>query len=267
MSDLCFRGTRTASSQLTRLGVTSWTPCLGAAIVWAAQPARALTHSSKATFLPTSTVTAAHIASRKTLSLGGPDESVGQVLRRLRYGKRGGIGEDEARKVFVYLHNRAIGRVSAPLFKYRVFNEDGEVLDERDLPLSLRDPMTLISEALSEFEYAGDEALHVADRVSVDAFALADAPAVQREAIRQKFDAIEYVDAFGGANYAFEDLLGIPPEQVPCLIEDEDPFGDDLGWFHQTVRPLTDSIVTVQWSEPAEKIAVEYVASIRDGET
>lgn len=270
-----FRGTLSPDTSKTALGgAQSWTPCLGAAIVWSARPPSpwsSVPGYDRARFEVGSTVTAAEVSAAKVLDLGGPDQSVGEVLRALLFGDEGGITHDEAMRVFNYMHNRLIGKARGGEFKYRVLDSDGEAMDPEDVPLSFSAPETLISMARDDFEYAdSDDALAEADRVIADTFIFADTPIVQKVARRLGFDAIVYLDAFGGGPAALRDLMGLTPEEVDCLVEHEDPFGDDWRdgslWYHETLRPLSDDIVRIEWSEPAPKVAEDYVKLVREDE-
>ena len=268
-----FRGTLTAAQEQTALGgAPSWTPCLGAAVVWSAKPPdlwSSVPGYDRARFVVGSTVTAAKVSAANVLNLGGLDQSLGDVLRSLSFEEGGGITRDEAMRIFNYLHSRLIGKARGGEFKFRVFDGDGEAMDPQDVPLSFSAPQTLISMARDDFEYAipGD-ALAEADRVLADTFIFADAPIVQKVARRLGFDAIVYLDAFGGGPGALRDLMGITPEQVCCLTEEDDPFSDDLDavWAHETLRPLSEEIVKVEWSEPAPKVAEDYVKLVREDE-
>lgn len=258
-----FRGTLTADTSKTALGgAPSWTPCLGAAIVWSASAASVWSTDKsfrRARFEEGSTVTAARISAAKVLDLGGPDQSIGEVLRALSFEDGDGITTDEALRIFNYMHNRLIGKARGGEFKYRVFDENGEPLDVADVPLFFSRPETLISMAREDFD--GD--LSVADRVTADVFIFADTPIVQKVARRLGFEAIVYLDVFGGGPGALHDLMGLKPEHVDCLTEEDDPFADDwrddTAWFHETIRPLSADIVQVEWSEPAVNVAADYV--------
>lgn len=283
-----FRGTITKEQEKTSLGgAASWTPCLGAAIVWASVPPSvwsSFEESRRARFVDGSTVTAAKVSAAKVLDLGGPDQSLGEVLRALSFEEGDGITTDEAMRIFNYMHNRLIGKARGGEFKYRVFDADGEAMDPRDVPLSFSMPETLISMTRDDFDLARPDTLPTtpaqarvaarlakADRVSADAFVFADTPTVQKVARRLGFDAIVYLDAFGGGPGALRDLMGIDPEQVDCLTEEDDPFSDDdwrqnTLWLHETLRPLSDDIVKVEWSEPAPKVAADYVKLVEEAE-
>lgn len=286
-----FRGTVTKEQEKTALGgAPSWTPCLGAAIVWAAVPPNVWSSSKEAQsarFAEGSTVTAAKISAAKVLDLGGPDQSLGEVLRALSFEKDDGITTDEAMRIFNYMHNRLIGKARGGEFKYRVFDADGEAMDPQEVPLSFSMPETLISMTRDDFDLARPDTLPTtpaqakrarvaarlaeADRVSADAFIFADTPTVQKVARRLGFDAIVYLDAFGGGPGALRDLMGIDPEQVDCLTEEDDPFSDDdwrqnTLWLHETLRPLSDDIVKVEWSESAPKVAADYVKLVEEAE-
>lgn len=263
-STLYFRGTQHAETGTTVRGVLSYTPCLGAAIVWSAQPG-GMWGESPAHFVAGSTVVAATIEAKKRLELGGGflDESLVNVLQKLDYGKKDGISEEEVKRVFNYMHNRLIGKAKGSTFNYNVFDEGGDPRDKAEVPFSLSFPQSLISMARDEFEYAdGDERKDIAASVVADAFVFADAPAVQKAAARLGYDAIVYLDVFQGAEPALRDVMGIAPDDVDCLQEVNDPFDDDGGggyvWAHETIRPLAGAVVTQQWAEPGPKVAEDF---------
>jgi len=259
-----FRGTQDVRTEQTVRGVPSWTPCLEAAIVWSALPANVWSSSDaarKARFAATSTISAARILPSRPLHLGGADESIGAILRKLSFMRAGGATEEEALSIFSYLHYRLIGRRLGGPFKYRVFDDDGEPVDESTVPLSFSAPQTLISMARDDFEFSSSakQSLSVADAVAADVFVFADCPVVQRVAARLGYDALVYPDVFAGAEYALRDLMGMRPEDVDCLDEDEDPFsGGEDQWYHETLRPLVPAIVQPLWSRPALQVLETY---------
>lgn len=266
---LLFRGARTPDLMRTKTGLLSFTDCLPVAVVYSSFPSR-----DNVRFVEGSTVGAASIDMSKTLDLLGYDDepfiSLNQVLTELNYGKDGGISDAEVEKILNYLANRDIGKLSAtlPSIKYKFYadserEEERDVLREAGLTRSffgvLRDEF-----ANSEWFYSDDDDETVFDwasRILVDSFAFADAPAVQREAVRQEFTAIEYQDAFEGGERAFRDLAGIEdPDIIECV---ETAFSVESEWdnilTHRTVRPTNLDHIAWEWQAPAQAVLDEMV--------
>lgn len=264
-----FRGTQTHAADRTRLGSTSWTPCLGAAIVWSALPGDPWSsRRSKATFIEGSTVSSAKILSKNVLDLPGPSCSFQDVLGALQYEKDNGITHDEAVKVLLYLARRSVGKIRQPPFNYAVFDEDlEERLSDSNVPmLSILHARSWMVEMYEDFQ----DDPSVARRVLADTYAFADAPVVRTAALRLGFDAIRYPDVFAGGPRALEELMGIEPEEVDCLSEEWDDVaeteGGDWVWTHETIRPLVDDIIRIEWSESGQKVAEDYVRIIKEND-
>lgn len=258
---LYFRGSQGRDPAQTRLTQLSFTPCLGAALVYSAVPADAWSSSktlSKTHFVPDSTVSAATIRSAKTLDWMWLSMSLGDVLRSLRFGKENGITEEEVRRVLNYLDKRAVGRVAAGEFKYKIFDEDGEAYERGE------EPWALLSTGIGYIrdEWDGDPSIGVVERLAADTFVFVDTPLIQKVAERLGFQAVRYIDAFTGAKYAFRDLLKIEPEDVECLEEEMD-LEDDYIWSHETLRPLTGADVEYVWQGPAQAVAQDVLAGLR----
>lgn len=247
---LFFRGTQTAKTERTVRGLLSYTPSLAVAIIYSARPGDAW-GQRKPEFLRTSTVHAAYLEVGKTLVLNdhGLTIGLGDVLRKLEYGNDG-IADDEVLKIYNYLHNRLIGKAEGGKFAYNVVDEDGEPLDEGDVPFSLRDPQTLISLARDDFDYS----LEAADSVEADTFIFTDAPAVQRAAKKLGYDAVSYNDAFIGGKEAAEHLLGRNVLELEGITEMQDVEGE---WIpsHFSVRPLSVDSVREEWTRPTAEVA------------
>lgn len=242
-----FRGTTIPAAETTRLGVASWTPCLEVATVYAAVPGDSL-RGRKPSFLPTSRVHSVRWHPRHPMDFGAQNAmSISDLLERLSFGSVGGIDASEARKIFNYLHRRAVGATKAGAFLYVWYDEDGEIMDESELfgGAWMLSGLSLFTEARDRFDLS-DSPSEVLDELSdlyVDTFALADVPAVQRAAIAQGYDALVYEDIMGAAEHAMPELLGVRPKDVPCLAENTD-IQSKRVWTHATVRLLPGAIVS-----------------------
>lgn len=157
--------------------------------------------------------------------------------------------DEEVRKVFSYLHNRIFGKARGGEFRYLVRDEEGEERGEDEVPFSLLRPESLLSEAREDFRYDPS----VVDRVFVDSFALADAPAVQRAALAAGYDAIVYRDVFEGGRGAAEVLLGKDVLDLDGVEEDEDLSGEMVP-THLTIRPLDSSRVFIIEKELSQDV-------------
>lgn len=257
VSGLFFRGTQTADVERTARLVPSFTPCLGAALIWSARPGDIWAPDWQPRFLAGSTVTAARLDGTPGLRLGTEHSvytSLGDVLRVLRFGKRDGIAVDEALRIYNYLHNRITGKANGGEFQYEVVDQEGEAQDENDVPLSFSNPQTLVSQARDDFEF--DPTLDEASRLTADTYIFADAPAVQRAAAALGFRSIEYLDVFAGGPQAARHLLSMEIDDIDCIESAVDLKGDEVS-AHWTVRPLAGAAVTIEWSRPATEIAKE----------
>jgi len=236
-----YRGTQHRKVEGVRAGL-SYTTSLPAAIVWSSVPPDKW-GQREAEFLPTSTVHVARLNTDRVLELAQGDNhaSFASVLMSLEYGDRGGISQEEATKILQYMHNRIIGKAKGGEFVYRVYDEEGELFDDNDLPFSLTDPLTGVSEIRDAFECA-DNPLETAGRLIADTFIFADAPAVQRAAIKMGYEAMFYWDLFQGAEHASKQLLGIEAEHLKGVEWDHDIDGERT-LVHETYRVLVDHAV------------------------
>lgn len=251
-----FRGTQKRDPSVGVRRILSFTPSLGAALVYSARPSDVWANRPKATFLPTSTVYAAYIHSKRPLRLSESLQvSMGDVVRSLDYGKPNGITGDEVKRIFNYLHNRLTGRASGGEFGYKVFDEDGDLMDENDLDLSFFDPITLISEVREDFEWNGKK--HI-DRVFADAFIFADAPAVQRVALRLGYDILIYPDVFAGGEYATPQLLGVEVFKLDGVSKKWDEIENEFVPSHETARCLDPEKLEYLWGVSSEKIVEDF---------
>lgn len=239
-----YRGTQRGDSRTVR-GSPSYTSSVGAALIWSAVPG---SWNSDPHFLPSSSVCASKLKADRVFSIGEGRtwSTVGEVVRALQ------ISDEETRKIFSYLHNRLMGKASGGEFGYRVEDEEGEELHEDEVPFSLLRPETLMSVCRDELEYDPS----VVDRVKVDAFVLADSPAVQRALARNGYDAVVYRDVFQGGSSASEDLLGIDVLDLPGVEEDLDLRDEDVP-THLTIRPVDLSSVEVLWQKPSLEVIEE----------
>jgi len=228
-----YRGTRREEVKGVRKSV-SYTPSLPVAIIWSSRPPD-VWGQREASFLPTSTVHIARLNTDKILELSSDNhDSFLQILRALKYGVRGGLDHDEMLKILQYLHNRLIGRAKGGEFSYRV-----EGIEEEDIPFSLMDPKTTISELKWELEGISDkkEVEQEADRLIADTFIFADAPAVQRAAVNLGYKALYYPDVFQGGEFVAPKLLGIDVYGLQGVERQWDLEMEKVP-VHETYRPL-----------------------------
>lgn len=245
---LYYRGTQRASIRGAQKTL-SFTPSLPVAVIWSARPGNIWLGMSPR-FLKTSTVHKVQLNTKKQLTL--PEYShvaLSDILTALKY-EEGGISCKEVRKIYQYLHNRIIGKAKGGDFSYRLYDEEGEEVDDYEVPLSLRRPHTIIS--WYGFDQWEDEpTLETASCLWADTFVFADSPAVQRAAKAQGYDSIAYVDVFAGGEYASADLLGCPVWDLSGVEEDTEDKGVPVHW---TVRPLDMKIIKLLESVPTEQI-------------
>jgi hypothetical protein len=246
---IVYRGTQLATVT-GKLRSTSWTDSLPVAIIWAAVPGDVFSSSHAARhahFVPTSTVHEARVTApdAKVLKMGDYTSLTIGYLNRLLPSP---MPDDEIRKIYNYLHNRLIGKVSGGEFEYQWTDDEGNPVDEDILPFSLTQHFTLISEARDEWEYDKQSA----DRFEVDAYALADSPAVQRAALAAGYEALSYRDVFQGGEWASKRLFN---EEVDNLdgVEMERDIKSELVPTHWTYRPLVPSAIEIVRSLPAEE--------------
>jgi transposase-like protein len=245
-----YRGTQLRSIRGARKTL-SFTPSLPVAVVWSSHPGN-FWHGIKPHFLKTSTVHKAEINSEKQLTLPWNHCSLSDVLKALNY-QDGGISDEEVRKIYQYLHNRLIGKTKyAGDFSYRLYDDEGEEVDDYEVPFSLRRPQTTISWYGIE-QWDDDPCLETASRLWADTFIFVDAPAVQRAAKDQGYNSIAYIDVFAGGEPASEHLFGCPVWDLAGVDEDTDLEGDDVP-VHWTVRPLDKRIIKILERVPAEEI-------------
>jgi len=240
-----YRGTQTPGAKGVR-GARSYTPSLPVAIIWSAEPSDSWSsREAKAKVLPTSTVEFARLNTGKILELSDYTYiTYAEILKLLKYKKRGGIDQDEALKILKYLHNRITGMARGGEFKYTVTDSEGEPLDPNSVPFSFTSPMTLISEFKDEFEWDGS--LDTAEHLTADTFIFADAPAVQRAALKLGYEVLMYPDVFAGGEFVAEKLLGIEVYDLKGVEEDRDLDGEYIP-THETFRPLVEgAVVPVQ---------------------
>jgi len=258
---LYYRGTQRRDLGGVR-GAQSWTDAIAVALIWSAVPAdpfSSLRERTKARFIETSTVHAAHLAMRNPLVFDQNQGSVGDIMRALRYGEPDGIADDEVRKVFNYLHNRMMGKAAGGEFGYVVYDEDGGEIDPDDRELSFDMSDSLIRDMRDEFEYA-DEKFEVADCIAADAYVFFDSKTVQAVARRLGFDGFVYWDIFEGCEYAARDLFG---DGVDCAniegIEEKRDVKYDTVFTHRTYRPMMEASVERVWDASALTLLPDVV--------
>lgn len=254
---LWYRGTQTADPKRSVRGPLSFTPCLAAAVIWAARPGDVWS-DTPARFTSDSTVSAAHIDATPVLELGGDLMlSVADVLRLLHWGQPDGITHGEALRIYNYLHNRLIGNASGGEFWYEA-TEDGEPI-ESDMLMLLRG-WSRILEARENFDW--DPTLEEAGNVVADVFIFADTPIVAKVAARLGYRGLSYPDVFEGASGAAEDLMGLDDiDRINCIEWSVDGRGEYVPYI-PTLRPLKKAHIEYQWHEPAPLVAARVIEEI-----
>lgn len=252
-----YRGTQRRSIKGVRKSL-SFTPSLPVAVIWSAVPGDAWGQHAPE-FLPTSTIhTMQLLPACQPLLLGNPlpypDNalSLAHVLVLLKYGKEDGITEAEVRKIYNYLHNRITGKTSGGDFLYRVFNEYMEEMDDEDIPWDFTHPHTMIS-YIARDAWDDNPTVTTAENLEADAFIFADAPAVQKAAIRLGYDSLLYVDAFGGGEYAAPPLLGCPVADLSG-VEIDYGMDNELVPTHWTLRLLNQDCIESMTPTPTDEI-------------
>jgi hypothetical protein len=223
---------------------------LPVAIIWSARPGD-VWGRTKPTFLSTSTIHTAQINVRNPLVWDQNHMTLGDVLRDLRYGKPGGITEDEVTKIYNYMHKRILGQARGGDFGYKLVDDEGNERDEDEVPLSFRNPESVISLAREGWLY--DPLLETADLLTADTFIFADAPAVQRAALARGHDALVYVDVFQGGEGAAKELLDCPIRDLDGIDESTDLDG---VWqtVHDTVRILDPAVIVEMSAVPTASL-------------
>jgi hypothetical protein len=239
---IVYRGT-TRKIKGGRRGAHSYTPSLEIAAIWSARP-EASSFSRRAVFLPTTTVHANDLDCRNLLDMRGNHTNLSAVLQLLQYGKPNGITDEEVLRVFNYLQNRVTGKAKGGAFAYRIYDEDGDEVEE-DLfsyPIAnLRD------------EFSWSPSLDVAEGLVADTFIFVDAPRFQLVAKRLGYDCVRYADAFAGAEWAAPELLGKPAEDVEGVTYEYDLEMSLIPTF-MTYRPLSLRPIRVLWSRPTARV-------------
>lgn len=211
----------------------SFTDSKDVAIIWSAVPADVL-RRSKAKFVPSSTLHTIEVDTSNALDLGDNSSTLGNVLRLLE-----GISHEEVLKILNYMHNRLTGRAKGGEFSFHVLDEDGNNPLEEEEVFGFSFTQTLISWFRDEWDYS--PSIEEADRVVADTFIFADAPAVQRAALRLGYDWLTYRDVFEGGRSASIDLLKTTVGELEGVKWER-----DLNWekvpTHQTYRLLNTNI-------------------------
>lgn len=241
----------------------SLTDCLEVALVWSSVPPD---WRRTALFVPGSSVAAFEGDIDPCLDLGQGSSwmTLGDVLKTLRFGEEAGITEEEVERIFNYCHNRITGKAKGGPFNYIFEDEDGNILDPDDLPLSFISQATLFSEAREDFPFASDP-MEFADRIKADTFIFADAPAVQRVATRLGYVALRYTDVFEAGPRAAKDLWGGELKKSKCMSETFD-LNDELMPSHKTLRPLKEGLLRYLWSKPASDVILMVELDLKPSE-
>jgi hypothetical protein len=250
---LLFRGTQSRRPEQTVRGTASYTPSLFVATIYSAVPGDTWSHRP-ARFAKDSSVHAVLLREPKVFELRqlGPFASLREVLREIGYPEN--ISEDEIVRVYNYLHNRAIGKAKGGEFLYKVYDpdEDWEEVHESDVPFSLLSPQTAISYVARE-DFRLEPTIDMTSNVIADTFIFVDAPAIQRALLRMGYDAVAYVDVFGGAEYASRDLFDMDEEDLFSVegVWQEYDIEDDEVFVHESYRLLEPTAVQKTMSMPA----------------
>jgi hypothetical protein len=255
MAMMVYRGVQSPATKGVR-GVASYTDSLPAAIIWSSVPPD-FWNRRDAYFLPTSSVYFAKLAAAKILTLSKFNyESFGNTLKALKYGRKGGMTEQEALATLTYLHKRVTRQARGGEFRYDLVDEEGEPVRDSHIPLSFSDPITVISEFADDLDWASS--FEVADRLTADTFIFADAPAVQKAAIRMGYEALAYPDVFDGAEKASRTLLGLEVDDLEGVERAYDIDGERVP-THRTFRPLIQEAL-----EPVETVLTRVLLEKMD---
>lgn len=243
-----YRGTQRAVIEGVRKG-ESFAYSLGVAIIWSARPGDVWARR-ETQFLDTSTVHTAIVAPRAPLVLSTNNHcTLADVLRRLDYPN--GISDEEVRKIYNYMHNRIIGKASGGEFKYLVVDEEGNERDEDEVPFSFRNPQSMITLAREDWDF--DPGFDTAELLIADTYIFADAPAVQRAALRLGYDVLTYPDVFDGGEAAARELLGCDVYRLDGITEEMDLNGRFVPQ-HLTLRLLDPAAVAGIASTPTAQL-------------
>ena len=245
-----YRGTRRPDVQ-GHQAVSSWTPSLGAALIWSSNP------GLRGALEPGSTIHAATLPA-KTKVLDLTHWGISWSLRDLAevLGWPDGMTEEDGRKLLNHLHQRKLGRTKlSHEFQMKAYLPNGAEVEDEDLGFSLLMPETFASWILDDLEDLHGAALDDLVRFAADSFAFADSPTVRRLAQAQGYGAISYLDVFSGGTWASPKILDMEIEEVPGVSME-----DDLEWdehpAHVTMRPFVP--MTPLWSRPAAEVLREF---------
>lgn len=254
-----YRGTQYPKAK-GRQKVTSWTPSLAVATIYAARPpGDTFSGRDTAAFRDTSTVHSAKLrkgARVLDLCSGQNTCTFSTMMKELQFGEPDGMTQEDGVKILQGLHGRYMREVgwSGGPFQYIVFEEDepDEPMDPEEVPFDIRHPQTLISyEVLEEFEWR--DMWGVAQRFVIETFALADSPTVRNVARRLGYDAITYQDVFYGGRAAAPLLLGCDVFDLPGVTEGGGIEEDDVP-LHQTFRPLNKGTLVDRRMVPLKEV-------------
>jgi hypothetical protein len=235
-----YRGTQLPTIEGVRKG-QSFAYSLPVAIIWSARPGDIWARRPNAQFLETSTVHRVQVDAKNPLMLSTRNHTtLADILRALQFGKPDGITDDEVRKIYNYLHNRIIGKAAGGEFSYMVVDEEGDERDEDEVPLSFRNPQSMITLARDDWDFA--PGLDTAEFLIADTYIFADAPAAQRVAMRLGHDVMIYPDVFQGGEDAAKELLGCAVHELDGITEEIDLKGENVP-EHGTLRLLDPASV------------------------
>lgn len=262
LNGVIYRGTQTLEPNKGRLAVTSWSPAVEVAMVYASPP-------PGNGWVAGSTVHAARIQARALdWTSWGHQSDLYSLLYSLDYGKPRGITRDEADSILQYLHKRELGRTKFSEFKAVYFEEgDEEHSEPIDPPLSFDYPQTRASMFWDSWNDENEDGRD-ANRLWLDVFAFADAPQLPAICRRLRIQALVYRDSFDAIEWVAPRLLGVKAEElldrdVVDQPGDEFEFGDqanDDAWTNATVRPMHGTKLTPLWSKPAAEVVATWRA-------
>jgi hypothetical protein len=255
-----YRGTQRTSPIGVKKAL-SYTPSLPVAVIYSARPGD-VWGRKPARFTANSTVHVAKLVpGAKVVELCSHANycSFQHVLDVLQYKEPDGLTWDEAGDVLTYLHKRLIGRQLGGEFSYKIFDEDGDEMEDFNLPFSIQDPYTPIRTFQEDFEY-DDE---IGEQLVADAYIFADAPRFKIVAQRLGYDVVAYQDVFAGGVDAAEELLHCGIYDMDGVDEEQD-LSDEFVPVHMTYRPLHDGAITIVKALPVTQVLPEVSCALPD---
>jgi hypothetical protein len=236
---MLYRGVRRPSLK-GRIHTESYTDSPDVASIYSASPA---TYE----FGEGASVFPVHLSIKNPVHLPEAQHTFGDVLKVLKYGQPNGITQDEAIKMLNHLVNRESDqnlpfwvsrtKTGLPGFKYTVHDDEGNELDDGDLPFSLTMSQSWLREFRDDFKYMHDnEVLENAHRLKADTYAFVDTPRFKAVAERLGHDGVIHQDIFDTVHDTAPKILDKKPSEVKGLNEN---YGaKDYNYSHVTYRPF-----------------------------